>query len=73
MNDYGKASFGLTQDQSLLHRLSETFYNGVDFIYERSIFLKKVAGIEYQIFSSFNCLNKNMPINSDKKDSLYLI
>jgi hypothetical protein len=72
VNDYGKASFGLTQDQSLLHRLSETFYNGVDFAYERSVLWKKVAGIEDQIFTSFNCLNKKMPLNDPGMENVSL-
>jgi len=53
----------LTLDQPLLHRLSETFYNGIDFNYERSIQWKKVAGIEDHIFNSFNSMNKKMAIN----------
>ena len=72
INDYSKASFGLTQDQSLLHRLSETFYNGVDFTYERSVLWKKVAGIDDQIFSSFNCLNKKMPLNDPGMENVSL-
>jgi hypothetical protein len=63
VNNFEKASFGLTLDQPLLHRLSETFYNGIDFNYERSIQWKKIAGIEDHIFNSFNCMNKKMPIN----------
>lgn len=71
-NNFEKASFGLTQDQSLLHRLSETFYNGIDFNYERSVLWKKVAGIEDHIFSSFNCLNKKMPINEPNMENVSL-
>jgi hypothetical protein len=63
VNNFEKASFGLTLDQPLLHRLSETFYNGIDFNYERSIQWKKVAGIEDHIFNSFNSMNKKMAIN----------
>ena len=72
VNNFGKASFGLTQDQSLLHRLSDTFYNGIDFNYERSALWKKVTGIEDHIFSSFNCLNKKMPVNEPNLDNVSL-
>jgi hypothetical protein len=72
VNNFEKASFGLTQDQSLLHRLSETFYNGIDFNYERSVLWKRVAGIEDQIFSSFNCLNKKMPVNEPGLENVSL-
>ena len=70
VNNFEKASFGLTQDQSLLHRLSETFYNGIDFNYERSALWKKVAGIEDHLFSSFNCLNKKMPLNEPSMENV---
>lgn len=63
LNTFEKASFGLTQDQSLLHRLCQTFYNGIDFNYERSVVWKKVPGIEQYLFSSFNSLNKKIPVN----------
>ena len=63
LNTFEKASFGLTQDQSLLHRLCQTFYNGIDFNYERSVIWKKVPNIEQHLFSSFNSLNKKIPVN----------
>lgn len=72
VNNFEKASFGLTQDQSLLHRLTETFYNGIDFNYERSVLWKKVAGIEDHIFNSFNCLNKKMPVNEPNMENVSL-
>lgn len=72
VNSFEKASFGLTQDQSLLHRLSETFYNGLDFNYERSVLWKKVPGLEDHIFSGYNCLNKRMPINEPNAENVSL-
>lgn len=72
VNNFEKASFGLTQDQSLLHRLTETFYNGIDFNYERSVLWKKVSGIEEHIFNSFNCLNKKMPVNEPNMENVSL-
>ena len=72
VNNFDKASFGLTLDQPLLHRLCETFYNGIDFNYERSILWKKVPGIEDHIFTSFNCMNKKMPINEPGLENVSL-
>jgi len=56
----------------LLHRLSESFYNGIDFNYERSVLLKKVPGLDDHIFSSFNCLNKKMPLNEPSLENVSL-
>jgi len=72
VNNFEKASFGLTQDQSLLHRQSETFYNGIDFNYDRSLLWKKVPGIEDHLFSGYNCFNKKMPINEPNVENVSL-
>ena len=72
VNNFEKATFGLTQDQSLLHRLCSTFYSGLDFNYERSLLLKKAPGTEQHIFSSFDCLNKKMPVNEPNLENVSL-
>ena len=72
VNNFEKATFGLTQDQSLLHRLCSTFYNGIDFNYERSLLWKKAPGIGDHIFSSFDCLNKKMPVNEPNLENVSL-
>lgn len=70
VNNFEKATFGLTQDQSLLHRLCQTFNNGIDFNYERSLLWKKSPGIEEHLFTSFNCLNKKMPVNEPNMENV---
>jgi hypothetical protein len=72
VNNFEKTTFGLTQDQSLLHRLCSTFYSGIDFNYERSLLLKKAPGLAEHIFSSFDCLNKKMPVNEPNLDNVSL-
>jgi hypothetical protein len=74
LNSFEKASFGLTQDQSLLHRLCQTFCNGVDFNYERkNIWTRQQGtGTEQQLFTSFNCLNKKIPVNEPGLENISL-
>lgn len=63
LNSFDKANFGLCQDQSLLNRLPETFYNGIDFNYERALMWKQIPNINDKLFSSFTCQNKKVPVN----------
>lgn len=72
VNNFEKTTFGLSQDQSLLHRLTSTFYSGIDYNYERSLLLKKAPGLAEHIFSSFDCLNKKMPVNEPNLDNVSL-
>lgn len=72
VSSHEKATFGLTHDQSLLHRLCTTFHNGIDFNYERSLLWKKAPGLGDRIFSSFDCLNKKMPVNEPNLENVSL-
>jgi hypothetical protein len=72
LNSHDKASFGLSRDQSLLHKLCTTFYNGIDFNYERSMVWKKTNNIDQYMFTSYNCLNKKMPVNEPNLENISL-
>ena len=70
VNCFEKASFGLCQDRPLLTRLCESFYNGIDFNYDRQVMVKKNPRLEEQIFTSFSSLNKKMPLNDPSLENV---
>ena len=59
LNDFGSDSFGLTQDASLLNRLSTVTHNGFDFDYEKLNILKKMHTLD-SFHNSYTSVNKRV-------------
>lgn len=71
LNDMSKQSHCLTQDRSLLHRLSSTLYNGYDFDLNRLPKMRK-NNLMDNFFNHFNGINKRLQATNFQFDNLSL-